>query len=67
MSDLSEAVISKPADHLRTLHEKDQAKRLIVVLENASLETVKVRIYVSPQSFCVVLMTAVIACYHRRP
>jgi len=43
MSDSSEAVMSKPADHLRTLHEKDQAKRLIVVLEKASLETVKVR------------------------
>jgi len=42
MSDLSEAVVSKPADHLRTLHEKDQEKRLIVVLEKASLETVKV-------------------------
>ena len=44
MTGLSEAVISKPADHLRTLHEKDQEKRLIVVLEKASLETVKVRI-----------------------
>jgi len=43
MSDLSEAEASKPADHLRTLHEKDQEKRLIVVLEKASLETVKVR------------------------
>jgi len=43
MSDSSEAVMSRPADHLRTLHEKDQAKRLIVVLEKASLETVKVR------------------------
>lgn len=42
MTGLSEAVISKPADHLRTLHEKDQEKRLIVVLEKASLETVKV-------------------------
>jgi len=43
MSDLSEATAaSKPADHLRTLHEKDQEKRLIVVLEKASLETVKV-------------------------
>ena len=43
MTDSSEAMMSKPADHLRTLHEKDQEKRLIVVLENASLETVKVR------------------------
>merc|ERR1712193_157879 len=32
----------KAPNHLRTLHEKDQEKRLIVVLENASLETVKV-------------------------
>ena len=37
-----EVVASKPPDHLRTLHERDQAKRLIVVLENASLEEVKV-------------------------
>jgi len=43
MAESSEAVTSKPADHLRTLHEKDQEKRLIVVLEKASLETVKVR------------------------
>jgi len=43
MSDLSEAATApKPADHMRTLHEKDQEKRLIVVLEKASLETVKV-------------------------
>jgi rRNA small subunit pseudouridine methyltransferase Nep1 len=32
----------KLPSHLRTLHEKDQEKRLIVVLENASLETAKV-------------------------
>jgi rRNA small subunit pseudouridine methyltransferase Nep1 len=32
----------KAPNHLRTLHEKDQAKRLIVILENASLETAKV-------------------------
>merc|ERR1712002_823134 len=31
----------KPS-HLRTLHEKDQDKRLIVILEKASLETIKV-------------------------
>ena len=43
---MSEAVMSKPADHFRTLHEKDQERRLIVVLENASLETVKVRIFI---------------------
>jgi len=35
-------VIRKPPNHLRTLHEKDQEKRLIVILENAALETVKV-------------------------
>jgi len=32
----------KAPNHLRTLHEKDQEKRLIVILERASLETVKV-------------------------
>ncbi|XP_070573295.1 ribosomal RNA small subunit methyltransferase NEP1-like [Ptychodera flava] len=32
----------KPAKILKTLHEKDDKKRLIVVLERASLETVKV-------------------------
>jgi hypothetical protein len=32
----------KLPNFLRTLHERDQEKRLIVVLENASLETVKV-------------------------
>ena len=29
-------------NHLRSLHERDQAKRLIVILEGASLETIKV-------------------------
>jgi len=38
----SDNVIRKPPNHLRTLHEKDQEKRLIVILENSSLETVKV-------------------------
>lgn len=28
--------------HLQSLHEKDQAKRLIVILEGASLDTIKV-------------------------
>jgi len=28
--------------HLQTLHERDQGKRLIVILEGASLETIKV-------------------------
>lgn len=32
----------KSPKHLRTLHERDQGKRLIVVLEHASLETIKV-------------------------
>ena len=32
----------RPKQHLRTLHEKDQTKRLIIILEDASLETVKV-------------------------
>lgn len=32
----------KLPNYLRTLHERDQEKRLIVVLEKASLETVKV-------------------------
>ena len=29
--------------HLKSLHERDQAKRLIVILEGAALETIKVR------------------------
>jgi len=41
MSADDETQKTKPPNHLRTLHEKDQEKRLIVVLENASLETVK--------------------------
>lgn len=32
---------AKP-QHLQTLHERDQSKRLIVILEGASLETIKV-------------------------
>jgi len=32
----------KTPNHIKTLHEKDKEKRLIVILENASLETVKV-------------------------
>lgn len=28
--------------HLQTLHERDQSKRLIVILEGASLDTIKV-------------------------
>ncbi|XP_074642930.1 ribosomal RNA small subunit methyltransferase NEP1-like [Tubulanus polymorphus] len=41
MSERDEDKIRLP-NHLRKLHDRDQAKRLIVVLENASLETVKV-------------------------
>ena len=29
--------------HLQSLHERDQSKRLIVILEGASLETIKVK------------------------
>ena len=32
----------KAHNHLRSLHERDQEKRLVVILEKASLETVKV-------------------------
>ena len=32
--------------HIRSLHERDQEKRLIVILEKASLETVKVMIII---------------------
>ena len=35
----------KLPNHLRTLHERDQEKRLIVVLERASLETIKVLLH----------------------
>ena len=38
----SELDISRPNKIPRTLSEKDKQKRLIVVLENASLETIKV-------------------------
>ena len=29
--------------HLQSLHERDQSKRLIIILEGASLETIKVK------------------------
>lgn len=32
----------KPAKHLRTLHDRMTERRLVVVLEGATLETVKV-------------------------
>lgn len=33
----------KPAKHLRSLHDRMAERRLVVILEGASLETVKVR------------------------
>lgn len=33
----------KPAKHLRSLHDRMAERRLVVVLEGASLETVKVK------------------------
>ena len=36
------ATVKKSPNHLRTLHEKDREKRLIVILEKSSLETIKV-------------------------
>ena len=35
-------VVNKLHDHQTTLHERINSKRVIIVLENASLETVKV-------------------------
>jgi len=65
MSDLSEAAVSKPADHLRTLHEKDQEKRLIVVLEKASLETVKVSRFLYVAFYCFLLFLLKLNCLGR--
>lgn len=33
----------KPAKHLRSLHDRMSERRLVVILERASLETVKVK------------------------
>lgn len=44
-NDYEEEVDEKPKKIPRTLAEKTKGKRLIVILENASLETVKVRSY----------------------
>lgn len=41
----------KPAKHLRSLHDRMAERRLVVILEGASLETVKVK---HQQSFVVV-------------
>ena len=35
-------LVDKIHDHQTTLHERINSKRVIIVLENASLETVKV-------------------------
>ena len=35
----------KLPNHLRSLHDRDQEKRLIVILDGASLETAKVKIH----------------------
>ena len=43
MSDKKELeVVNKLHDHQTSLHERINSKRVIIVLENASLETVKV-------------------------
>lgn len=34
----------KPAKHLRSLHDRMAERRLVVILEGASLETVKVKL-----------------------
>lgn len=34
----------KPAKHLRSLHNRMSERRLVVILERASLETVKVKV-----------------------
>ena len=38
----AEKTPKKIPNHLKSLHERDQEKRLVVILEKASLETVKV-------------------------
>ncbi len=42
MASSENTTTGRPAKHLRTLHEKEQEKRLIVILERSSLEAVKV-------------------------
>lgn len=44
-NDYEEEERSQPAKIPRTLVERDREKRLVVILENASLETVKVSLY----------------------
>lgn len=43
----------KPAKHLRSLHDRMAERRLVVILEGASLETVKV----NHHSHCCVFLT----------
>lgn len=42
----------KPAKHLRSLHDRMAERRLVVILEGASLETVKVRRYGAVFALC---------------
>lgn len=62
--------ISRPKKIPKTLVEKDSEKRLIVILENASLETIKVSICwvcsIMNMRVCVhiKLCTSVSACIH---
>ena len=41
----------KPAKHLRSLHDRMAERRLVVVLEGASLETVKVKRVVTTEVY----------------
>ncbi len=60
--------ISRPKKIPKTLVEKDSEKRLIVVLENASLETIKVSNYVWSVQYavcecaCVLVRTYTCVC-----
>lgn len=42
----------KPAKHLRSLHDRMAERRLVVILEGASLETVKVRASGLRKAYC---------------
>ena len=41
------SVKKKTPNHLKSLHERDQEKRLVVILEQSSLETVKLSVFIS--------------------
>lgn len=43
----------KSAKHLRSLHDRMAERRLVVILEGASLETVKVKPRRSPTVYCM--------------